>query len=188
MKKYILLAGVNGAGKSTLFSLTSSLDKIEKINLDETVREIGDWRNPNDVFKAGKIVINKIDKCFEQGVSFSQETTLCGKSIFRNIDRAKQLGYSIEMHYVGLENVEIAKERVARRVKQGGHGISEKDIERRYLETLKNLEKVLPQCDLSVIYDNSDKIRRFAIYKNGKCVRMSRYIPQWFKKILKQTP
>lgn len=40
MKKYVLLAGVNGAGKSTLFSLISSLSEIEKVNLDETVREI----------------------------------------------------------------------------------------------------------------------------------------------------
>ena len=81
MKKYVLLAGVNGAGKSTLFSLISSLSEIEKVNLDETVREIGDWRNPKDVLSAGRIIISRIDRFFAEGVSFSQETTLCGKSI-----------------------------------------------------------------------------------------------------------
>ena len=61
MKRYVLLAGVNGAGKSTLFSLISSLSEIEKINLDETVREIGDWRDNKAVVQAGKIVITRIN-------------------------------------------------------------------------------------------------------------------------------
>jgi predicted ABC-type ATPase len=56
MKKYVLLAGVNGAGKSTFFSLVPSLSKIEKINLDDTVREIGDWRNAAVVARAGRLV------------------------------------------------------------------------------------------------------------------------------------
>ena len=46
MKRYVLLAGVNGAGKSTLFSLISSLSEIEKINLDETFREISGKNTP----------------------------------------------------------------------------------------------------------------------------------------------
>ena len=75
MKRYVLLAGVNGAEKSTLFSLISSLSEIEKINLDETVREIGDWRDNKAVVQAGKIVITRINKYFDEGVSFSQETT-----------------------------------------------------------------------------------------------------------------
>lgn len=80
MKRYVILAGVNGAGKSTLFSLISSLSEIEKINLDEMVREIGDWRDMHAVVEAGKLVIHRINNYFIEGVSFSQETTLCGKS------------------------------------------------------------------------------------------------------------
>ena len=186
MKRYVLLAGVNGAGKSTLFSLISSLSEIEKINLDETVREIGDWRDNKAVVQAGKIVITRINKYFDEGVSFSQETTLCGKSILRNIQRAKALGYSVEMHYVGLDSPDTAKERVKNRVKQGGHGISDEDIERRYVETLENLKVVLPQCDLAAIYDNTEGFRRFAIYKNGKCIRKSSRIPRWYQDVEKE--
>lgn len=53
MKRYVILAGVNGAGKSTLFTILSSLSEIEKINLDEIVREIGDWRDIHAVMEAG---------------------------------------------------------------------------------------------------------------------------------------
>jgi len=183
MKKYVLLAGVNGAGKSTLFSLIVSLSEIEKINLDESVREIGDWRDSKVVSLAGKQVITRINKYFEEGISFSQETTLCGKSILRNIQKAKDLGYYIEMHYVGVDSPDIAKERVANRVKQGGHGVSDEDVERRYVETLKNLKEVLPKCDLVAIYDNTDNFRRFAIFKNGVCMRKSSRIPEWYDKL-----
>ena len=181
MKRYILLAGVNGAGKSTLFSLLSSLGEIEKVNLDETVKKLGDWRDNEVVLRAGRIVVKQIEDFFEQGISFSQETTLCGKSILRNIMKAKKLGYHVEMHYVGLDSVKIAKERVRKRVGQGGHGISDEDIERRYSETLLNLRIILPQCDLAVIYDNTEIFQRFAIFKNGKCVRLSKHVPTWYR-------
>jgi predicted ABC-type ATPase len=183
MKKYVLLAGVNGAGKSTFFSLVPSLSKIEKINLDDTVREIGDWRDSAVVAQAGRLVLRQIDEYFAEGISFSQETTLCGKSIVRNINKAKELGYNVEMHYVGLDSAETAKLRVKLRVEHGGHGISDEDIERRYVKTFENLKEVLPLCDLAAIYDNSEAFRRFAIYKNGKCVRLSSNVPKWYEDI-----
>jgi predicted ABC-type ATPase len=87
------------------------------------------------------------------------------------------------MHYVGLDNADIAKQRVRYRVAHGGHGISDKDIERRYVETLKNLKLLLPDCDLAAIYDNTNQFRRFAIYKCGECMRLSRNIPRWYQNI-----
>lgn len=187
MKKYILLAGVNGAGKSTLFSIISSLNEIEKINLDETVSEIGDWRDSKAVVQAGRLVISRINEYFNSEKSFSQETTLCGSSILHNIQRAKDLGYYIEMHYVGLDSADTAKKRVENRVKRGGHGIPDADIERRYIETLDNLKLVLPQCDLAAIYDNTEGFRRFAIYKDGRCVRQSSCIPDWYQNAMKES-
>ena len=135
MPKYILIAGVNGAGKSTLFHLLDNLQDMPRINTDEIVREFGSWRNPSDVMKAGKIAVKKIQQLFEEGCSFNQETTLCGKSIINNIKKAKHLGCQIEVHYVGVDSIDIAKSRVRERVKNGGHNIPDKDIEKRYLES-----------------------------------------------------
>lgn len=184
MNRYVIIAGVNGAGKSTFYSTENLFSNIEKVNLDDVVREIGESGNIADVVKAGKIVINQINDYFENGISFSQETTLCGKSIFKNIDRAKKLGYTIELYYVGLDSAELAKQRVKHRVEHGGHDISDEDVERRYIETLQNLKIVLEKCDLAAIYDNTDKFRRFAIFKDGKCVRLSSYVPDWYKKAM----
>lgn len=182
MKKYILIAGVNGAGKSTLYQSLQSLQSMPRVNTDEILREFGDWKNMIDVMAAGEIAVKKIARYFDEGITFNQETTLCGKSILNNITKAKKRGYFIELHYIGVEDVNIAKERVDSRVKRGGHGIAEKDIERRYIDTFNNLKIVLPECDLAVLYDNTIEFRRFAIYKNGKAVRVSCDMPMWYEK------
>ena len=83
MKKYILIAGVNGAGKSTLYQALESLKNMPRINTDEIVRSFGNWQNMSDVFKAGKIAVKKIKEYFDQGITFNQETTLCGASILQ---------------------------------------------------------------------------------------------------------
>ncbi|MBD5536151.1 MAG: ATPase [Lachnospiraceae bacterium] len=182
MKKYILMAGVNGAGKSTLYQSMQSLQDMPRVNTDEILRELGDWKNTADVMTAGKIAIKRISQYFEEDITFNQETTLCGRVILNNIARAKESGYFIELHYIGVEGAEIAKERVSERVKQGGHGIAEQDIERRYVETFDNLKLALPKCDLAVFYDNTIAFHRFAIYKNGNPVRVSQNVPNWYKR------
>ena len=162
MKKYILFAGVNGAGKTTLYQTNDELCNMPRINMDEIVRGFGSWNNQADVISAGKIAVSRIRKYFESGVSFNQETTLCGQSILNNIEQAIDLGYEIEMYYVGLDSVELAKQRVEQRVRDGGHGIPDEDIERRYSESIKNLKKMISVCDSIRIYDNSKSFRFIA--------------------------
>lgn len=185
MKKYILIAGVNGAGKSTLFRTLHYLREIPRVNTDEIVGEFGDWKEPKDMLKAGKIAIDKVKTYLNEGTTFNQETTLCGRSIMKNIKQAKKNGFYIEMHYVGVENVEIAKSRVKLRVEKGGHGINEADIDRRYVGTFDNLKLALNECDKIIFYDNSLKFNRFAVYKKGEGIEKFANVPEWFKKIEK---
>lgn len=185
MKKYLLIAGVNGAGKSTLYQTLDALQVMERVNIDEIVRTFGDWKNFVDVLNAGKIAVNKIKGYFNNGISFNQETTLCGNAILKNIDRAKSLGYEIELHYVGLESIELAKQRIAYRVAHGGHGIPDADVERRYVESFEHLNMVKDKCDLVVLYDNTEVFNRFAIYKNGDLYVIADQVPMWFEKYIK---
>ena len=136
MKKYVIYAGVNGTGKSTFYNMKSRFD-LPRVNTDEIVKEIGSWKSVTDTMRAGKIAVQRIRDYFSQGISFNQETTLCGHSIFSSIENAKKQGYVVEMYYIGLDSAQIAKERIAKRVEQGGHGIPDEDVERRYVESLK---------------------------------------------------
>lgn len=181
MKRYILIAGVNGAGKSTLYQTLRSMQNMPRVNTDEILKEFGDWRNGKDLVKAGKIAVSRIEEYFSREISFNQETTLCGRSVLNNLRKAKDCGYIIELHYVGLDSADLAKERVRFRVAHGGHGIPEELIEKRYKDSLLNLRKVLPLCDLAVIYDNTEKFRRFAIFRKGVPARISRNVPEWYK-------
>jgi len=156
-KDKIGIIGVNGAGKSTLYNLAMINQNIKntiRINTDEIVREIGDWRNNSDQLKAAKMAINLRNECFLCGKSFNEETTLTGKSILKTIDRAKELGYELQLFYVGVSSTEIAKERIKNRVEKGGHYIENDVVEKRYYESLKNLKemklgkKVLPVIDM----------------------------------------
>lgn len=184
MKKYVLIAGVNGAGKSTLYQTLDSLKNMERVNSDEIVRGFGDWKNPEDVFRAGKMAVKKVAEYFRSGVSFNQETTLCGKAILRNIDKARALGYEIELHYIGIESADLAKQRIAYRVQRGGHDISNEDVDRRYLESFEHLKLVTDKCDTIILYDNTDVFKRFAVYQHGNLQLLTDAVPGWFEKYI----
>ena len=169
-KKFYLFAGVNRAGKSTLYN-TESLDinikDTVRINTDEIVRKIGNWKNDSDQIKAAKIAINLRNDYFQYGKSFNEETTLTGKTILKNIDKAKEQGYELQLFYVGLNSSDIAKERVKNRVEKGGHNIENDVIEKRYYESLKNLKKIISKFDKVYLYDNSIKYKNIFLFSDN---------------------
>lgn len=181
MKKYLLIAGINGSGKSTLYQTQKNWMNMPRINTDEIVNKLGDWNDITCQMKAGKMAVSMIHDYFKNNISFQQETTLCGNSILNNISRAIKNDYFVEMHYISVNSPSIANERIKYRVAHGGHGIPEEIVIKRYKETFINLKKVLPLCNLISLYDNTDSFRRFAIYKNGELVRLSRNLPEWYK-------
>jgi predicted ABC-type ATPase len=183
MKRYIIFAGVNGAGKSTLYQTFPKYQHMPRINTDEILKTFGDWKITGDVMKAGKMAVQELNRCLSAEISFNQETTLCGKTIFKTIEKARNQGYYVELYYVGVDSVELAKQRIAYRVSKGGHGIPDEDVEKRYLETFQNLKIVLPMCNLASLYDNTKEFRRIAIYKDGIPVRISHNVPDWFQRI-----
>ena len=90
------------------------------------------------------------------------------------------------MNYVGVENPNVAKERVKIRVSKGGHGIPDKDIERRYYDSLNNLHSVITICDEINIFDNTDVLKEVIYFKNGKLIWKDKIIPNWANNILKK--
>ena len=58
--------------------------------------------------------------------------------------------------FLWLNNVELAIQRVAERVRSGGHSVRDDIIRRRYRRGLENLsQRYLPIADTWVAYDNS---------------------------------
>ena len=188
MKKvFYLFAGVNGAEKSTLYnseSLNNDIKNTIRINTDEIVREIGDWKNNSDQLKAAKIAINLRNECFLYGKSFNEETTLTGKTILKTIERAKELGYELQLFYVGVNSTEIAKERIKSRVEKGGHHIENDIVEKRYYESLKNLKEILLKFDKVYLYDNSKKYKNIFSFSNNKILFKDNKSISWAKEAI----
>lgn len=184
-KVYTIIAGVNGAGKSTFYKMGNILPSDQlRVNSDEILRQNnGDWRNASDQAKAMKETVKRIKDNFERGVSFNQETTLSGRSIINNIIRAKELGYTVNMYYVGLKNADLAVHRVAHRVQTGGHGIDETEIRKRYDSSIKNFKEAIKLCDNVYVYDNTDSFKSIATFSNGKIKSKSDEKYEWFEKL-----
>ncbi|WP_286905868.1 zeta toxin family protein [Clostridium sp. UBA1652] len=189
MPTYTIFAGVNGAGKTSIYKfIYYDENKYEKrINTDEMVARIGSWKDNNLQMKCAREAIKLVKQYILEGISFNQETTLSGKSIIRNIKVAKEKGFYIVMNYIGVQNPEIAKERVKIRVSKGGHGIPDKDVERRYYDSLNNLDDVIKICDEVNVYDNTEELREIMYLKQGKIIWTDKKIPNWANNILKNS-
>lgn len=187
MPTYTIFAGVNGAGKTSIYrTIYYEENKLEKrINTDEMVERIGSWQDNNLQIRTAREAVKLLNYYIHTGISFNQETTLSGKTIVKNIITAKSKGYHVVMNYIGIESPDIAKERVRIRVSNGGHGISEDLIERRYHESLQNLRTVIGIYDELNIYDNTNKFEQIAYIFNGELKWKSVVLPNWTKDIFK---
>ncbi|AQR96173.1 ATPase [Clostridium saccharoperbutylacetonicum] len=188
MKRYTLFAGVNGAGKTSIYKSVFFNENYigKRINTDEMVERIGSWKDNNLQIRVGREAVKMIDYYIKNDISFHQETTLSGKSIIKNMKKAQEYGFFVVMNYIGLENSDIAKERVRFRVSKGGHGIPDEVIEKRYVESLLNLKEAINICDEVNIFDNTNEFIQLINIKNGKLVWRDKIIPKWANTILKE--
>ena len=159
MKKNLyIIGGCNGAGKTTAsFTLMPFiLDCNEFVNADEIARGISPFQPEKVAFEAGRIMLHRIKELLAKDQTFAFETTLATKSYKNLILEAKSKNYQISLVFFWLEKVQIAIERVATRVREGGHDIPTDVIKRRYIYGLKNLFDIyIPLADNILLFDNS---------------------------------
>jgi predicted ABC-type ATPase len=176
MKIYTIIGGVNGAGKSSLTGVLraerSDLGYI--IDVDKLAAKEG-----GDNLKAARIAIARIHRFIDDGITFSQETTLSGHMVERTIREAKDHDYLIHLFYVGLSSAEESIRRIQNRVEKGGHDIPTEDVIRRYSERFPSLARILPYCDEVKFYDNENQFCNVAEFRNGELTYKSDYKPQW---------
>lgn len=152
-----IIAGPNGAGKTTAAYnlLPEVLHCPNFVNADEIARGLSPFAPEAVSFQAGRIMLQRIDELLPQKVDFAIETTLSTRSYVQLVRRAQAIGYRVHLIFFFLENEEQAIARVAQRVKNGGHGIPEEDIRRRFTRGIFNLINLyMPICDSVLVYNN----------------------------------
>jgi len=156
-KVMYMIAGCNGAGKTTAFKnyLAEKFGNPEFANADEIAREMCP-SNPRSVdLEAAKRTLTKVNQLLEGVQSFCVETTLAAKSYRPKIQKAHENGFKVALFFYWID-VETAKKRVAQRVKEGGHAITDDEIESHYHHGLENLETIYkPIVDIWEFMDNT---------------------------------
>lgn len=159
MPDLILIGGPNGAGKTTFAReiLTTDLKGLRFLNADEIARGLSPFEPDKVARKAGRILLQEIEEITEKGDEFALESTLSGRAHAHILQRAKDAGYKITLHFLWIPSAKISLARVRQRVKKGGHDVPTADILRRYDRIMRNLiELYLPLVDRWRIWSSAD--------------------------------
>lgn len=158
-KRIIILAGPNGAGKTTFARtfLTGEAALPRFINADQIAAGLAAFAPETAAIRAGRLMLEEIALCVARGESFAFETTLAGRNYLRQIKGWRARGYYVSLYFLKLADEETAIQRVASRVRQGGHNIPAAVIRRRFVAGLNNFEQYYKSIvDDWALYDNSN--------------------------------
>ena len=140
-KNLYIIAGCNGAGKTSasVTILPEILNCKEFVNADEIARGISPFNPESVAVEAGRLMLQRIEFLLNGDSSFAIETTLATRSYSNLVQRAHQCGFFVQLLFFWLPSPEYAIERVAQRVREGGHNIPNDVIVRRYFAGIRNL-------------------------------------------------
>ena len=166
----IVLAGPNGAGKTTVSAelLRGALGVHEFVNADTIARGLSEFNPEGAAIEAGRVMLRRLHHLTAQQLDIAFETTLASRSFAPWIRELMRSGYAFYLFFFSLNGPELAIERVAERVKLGGHFVPEEVIRRRFEAGLRNFFSIYrPIATRWRFIDNSVPHRRRLIASGG---------------------
>ena len=170
-----VIAGPNGAGKTTFARefLPHQVACLEFVNADLIASGLSPLAPDTAAIQAGRLMLERIHTLAAQQKDFGFETTLSGRSYLKLFRDLKRRGYEIHVSFVWLQSVELAVQRVADRVRFGGHNVPAAVIRRRYAKGLHNLSGDYRTIWNSVsFYDNSGNSPVLVYAETGDITRV----------------
>ena len=164
-----LMGGPNGAGKTTsALRIFPALGVRHFINADAIAQGLSPLDVAGASRAAGRLMLEQMEMRLARGDDFALESTLASRSLAPFITRCKAAGYRFTLIYVWLRDEELAVQRVAQRVKSGGHDIPDDVIRRRYERGRSNFfELYQPLADEWFVLDNSGELSIDVARKSG---------------------
>jgi len=193
--KLFVVAGPNGSGKS-LFSKELTISDFEVFDGDKYMAkllkefpETGSealWSHINEhLFEDQK------QHAIANRLNYAYETNFSSNSPMTSVDEFKQAGYETHMIFMGLNSLEESIQRVAYRVRTGGHNVSLESIRYNFEHGFKNLYKYFIEFNSITLFDNAIaeiediSVPKEILYINKGVLFMQidRY-PDWVKPII----
>jgi predicted ABC-type ATPase len=158
MPEIVIIGGPNGAGKTTTSRRILPVFDIRAfVNADEIARGLSPYDPEHSALAAGRLMLERMRELVRSRQSFAFETTCAGRAYLPMLQRCEADGWRVTLVYLWLPSPRDAVERVAKRVRLGGHGIPSDVVVRRYWAGLSNMRLLyLPLAEVAAIHDNSD--------------------------------
>lgn len=154
----IIIADPNGAGKTTFARefLLREVGVIHFVNADLIAGGLSPLRPELATRQAGRLVLTELSRLVKARENFAFESTLSGRTYLQILKQWKTAGYRIEIVFLSLPSVQLALQRIAARVHQGGHNVPRADVIRRFKRSWDNFQKLYrPLAEKWSVYDNS---------------------------------
>ena len=192
MPDYTIIAGPNGAGKST-FSKTLSAQEALIFDAD-SVKTLKEKQYPDLSNESIEAIITASYRETE-GVAIKEKRDFTVETNLRNdflIDRLiyfKEEGYTLNLIFMLLPDVETSIDRVNLRVAQKGHFVDIESIKYNFEYSLKALKQHFKKFDNLILLDSSlnDNLsipNPLLIIKNNAISFINLNTPFWAKSIL----
>jgi len=166
-----IIAGPNGAGKTTFAReyLPNMVRCLEFINADLIAGGLSPFAPERAAIQAGRIMMEQIRSLSAHRRDFGFETTLSGKAYIKLFLDLKKKGYRIHLFFLWLANANLAIERIAARVRLGGHHIPDSVVRRRFDKGLPNFFHLYkPLLNSWALFDNSGNTPRLIAFEEAE--------------------
>ena len=106
--------------------------------------------------QAGRLVFRELTRLAGDRKHFAFESTLSGRTYLHLLQSWKATGHTIKIVFLSLSSPQLALQRVAARVEQGGHDVPRVDVIRRFHRSWHNFHILYrPLADTWSVYENS---------------------------------
>lgn len=173
-----IIAGPAGAGKTTLAkTLGQSAGIVDARRIARDLRP----EQPEAVqSEAIRESLMRSARLMAEGKTFAHETSLESVNALNLIQSAKNVGYKVDLHYIGFDSPDETKQRLDLRADCDGSPPPSLTHVKSFTRDQAKLPLAIASADTATLYDNTGKapivVARLA---NGKPVEVNVDAPKW---------
>jgi predicted ABC-type ATPase len=186
----LIIAGPNGSGKSTLTAELAGQGIVVPeayVNPDDIARRLREERPDvprQEIEQEAFLLGRKLRQEYrEKRVSFALETVFSHPSGLIDLCKLRETSFEITLVVVTTCDPEINVQRVARRVKAGGHPVQEARIRERYERFMRLLPRIVEMAHRVYVFDATDVPR--LCYRRGRFT-IEDEVPDYLRRSLLQ--